>query len=388
MRDPQGYGWRRGTPRAAIALAAGLALCGSASAASAETLRPGFTETVVADSLDSPVSMAIAPDGRVFVCEQGGALRVIRRGALLPRPFVTVPTAANEEEGLLGVAFDPSFAHNGNVYVCYTALAPRRHNVIARYTASGDTARPGSARVLYEMSEHGNAQHVAGGLHFGRDGMLYASTGENADGAFAQSLRTTFGKILRLRRDGTIPTDNPFYAIAQGRYRAIWARGLRNPFGFDIDRVTGRMYINDVGGSAFEEVNEGVAGANYGWPIYEGAGVNPGFRFPVHTYTHEQGCAITGGAFYRPERGGFPREWVGRYFYAEYCRGEIRWIDPASPQAYQVFGRTRVPGPVDIRVGSDGDLFYLARGNTAVTGGAHTSWGTVVRVSPARDAGR
>src|SRR5262245_55134638 len=215
-----------------LALACAARAAGAApTTAPAPGLPAGFTETVVADSLDSPVSMAIAPDGRVFVCEQAGRLRVVRDGRLLARPFVTVPTAAVMEEGLLGVAFDPAFARNGRLFVCYTALAPTRHNVIARYVARGDTAA-GERTIVYEFDAHADHVHVGGALRFGLDGMLYASSGESGDGTRSHSLASTAGKLIRIRPDGSIPRDNPFPAETRGRHGAIWARGFRNAFAF------------------------------------------------------------------------------------------------------------------------------------------------------------
>jgi len=362
----------------------------SAPGSARPTIRAGFTEDVIADGFDSPVSMAIAPDGRVFVCEQGGKLRVVKAGKLLTRPFVTVPTKAIEEEGLLGVAFDPAFAHTRRVYMLYTALEPTRHNVIAWYAASGDTAK-GAATIVYEFDTHAAHQHVGGALHFGRDGMLYASSGECGDGSLSQSLSSTAGKILRMRPDGSIPADNPFPTSTRGRRGAIWARGFRNAFTFDIHPRTGRMFVNDVGGSRYEEIDEARKGANYGWPLAEGPVNQALFVDPVHDYTHEHGCAITGGCWYvvsglRPLGGGsaqwFPPEWREGYFFADYYANEIRWLSSGRPAQLKVFGRTRVPGPVDLRVGADGALWYLARGNSAPTGGPGTGWGTLVRVQP------
>lgn len=353
----------------------------------ADRIHRGFVESVLADSLDRPVSMAIAPDGRVFVCEQGGALRVIGPHGLLARPFVEVATRAEGEEGLLGVAFDPAFARNHWVYVLYTALAPRRHGRIERFTASGDTALAGSRFPVFDLDNDLLRIHVGGAIGFGADSMLYVATGENGEAAFSQSLRWTAGKLLRIRADGTIPEDDPFYDAATGRHRAIWARGLRSPAALAVDRRTGRLFVNDAGAGRWEEVDEGVAGANYGWPELEGPVEREGFRAPVHAYSHEHGCAITGGTFYDADRPSFPREWVGRYFYADRCVGEIRWFDPASPARYTVFGKTLLPGPVDIRVGPDGALYYLVRGTSEPAGGAHRAWGAVVRVSAAGAGG-
>ena len=350
-------------------------------------IRPGFVETIVADSLDSPVSMVLAPDGRVFVCEQGGRLRVIRGGRLLKKAFVTVPTRAVEEEGLLGVALDPAFARTRRVYVLYTALAPTRHNVIAHWTASGDTALAGSERIVFEFDSHDAHQHVGGALRFGRDGMLYATSGEVGDGANAHRLTSTAGKVIRIRPDGSIPRDNPFPALTRGRHGAIYARGFRNAFALDVHPRSGRILVNDVGGDRAEEVNELRPGADYGWPVVEGPSANAPLTSPIHAYTHAHGCAITGGAFYAPAHPSLGREWRDGYFFSEYCANEIRWLSPGRAPRVTTFGRTRVPGPVDLRVAGDGSLWYLARGNSLPTGGEGMAWGMVVRVSRAGGAG-
>ena len=351
-------------------------------------IRAGFAETIVADSLDSPVSMALAPDGRVFVCEQGGRLRVIKGGKLLKKPFVTVPTKPIEEEGLLGVAFDPAFARTKYVYVTYTSYTPTRHNVIARFTASGDTALAGSEWIVYEFDTHGAHQHVGGALRFGRDGMLYASSGECGDGSLSHSLASTAGKILRVRPDGSIPGDNPFPSQTRGRHAAIYARGFRNAFAFDVHPKSGRIFVDDVGGARFEEVDELQPGGDYGWPVAEGPAHAPPLVDPLYAYGHDHGCAITGGAFYAPANPSLGGHWRDGYFFEDYCANEIRWLSPARPPVVETFGKTRVPGPVDLRVAADGALWYLARGNSIPTGGAGTAWGMVVRVEAVRPAGQ
>ena len=370
------------------AVAVALALAAPASAAMphagdriAGALHHDFVEQVVADSLDSPVSMAMAPDGRVFVCEQAGRLRVVRAGRLLKRPFVTVPTVAFQEEGLLGVTFDPQFARNARVFVCYTALTPTRHNVIASYVARGDTAA-GEGTIIYEFDTHAEHLHVGGALRFGRDGTLYATSGESGDGTRSHSLASTAGKIVRIHTDGRIPRDNPFPTETRGRHGAIWARGLRNAFAFDIHPKSGRMLVNDVGGVRFEEVNEGRPGADFGWPVAEGPVHQAPFVDPLYAYAHDDGCAITGGIFYAPPRPLLGAEWQDGYFFIDYCANEIRWLSPDKSPRLLRFGRTSVPGPVDVRVNTDGSLWYLARGNSSPTGGPGTGWGVLVRVAP------
>jgi glucose/arabinose dehydrogenase len=335
----------------------------------AASLPAGFSETLVASGLSNPTAMAFAPDGRLFVCLQGGQLRVIKEGALLPTPFLTVSVSSTGERGLLGVAFDPDFTVNQFVYVYYTATTPAIHNRLSRFTASGDVAVAGSETVILELDNLSTAtNHNGGAIHFGPDGKLYIAVGDNANGANAQSLNNLLGKMLRLNPDGTIPTDNPFYAQAVNRNRAIWALGLRNPFTFDIQPLSGRIFINDVGEGSWEEINEGVVGSNYGWPTTEGFTMDPQFRSPVYAYPHSggtvTGCAITGGAFYNPAVGQFPSDFHGRYFFADYCGG---WINLLNTADYTVTGfATGISAPVDLKVGPDGSLYYLARGAGAI----------------------
>src|SRR4051794_22250124 len=185
--------------------------------------------------------MAIAPDGRIFVTEQGGTLRVIKGGTLLPTPFVSLTVDSAGERGLLGVAFDPAFASNGYVYVYYTATTPTIHNRVSRFTASGNVAVPGSEVAILDLNDLSSAtNHNGGALHFGPDGKLYVAVGENANGANSQTLSNLLGKILRLNADGSIPPDNPFYTQTTGVNRAIWALGLRNPYTFSFQPGTGR----------------------------------------------------------------------------------------------------------------------------------------------------
>jgi len=292
-----------------------------------------FIDTKLVEGLDSPTAMAFAPDGRLFVCEQPGRLRIIENGMLRAEPFLTVATDDTGERGLLGVTLDPDFPAQPYVYVYYTVRSPTVHNRVSRFTASGNRAVSGSERVLLELETLTSANHNGGALHFGRDGKLYVAVGENTRGADAQTLGNLRGKLLRLNKDGSIPTDNPFYRTATGARRAIWALGLRNPFSFAVQPGTGRLLINDVGASTWEEVNEGAAGANYGWPTVEGPARDSRFRQPLHSYQHgtgeERGCAITGGTFYNPAQPRFPSEYVGKYFFADFCGGGIRTLDPA-----------------------------------------------------------
>lgn len=342
-----------------------------ASLAGAATLPPNFTETQVAIGLSSPTAMAFAPDGRLFVCEEAGAIRVIKNNALLPAPFATVNTSTLHERGLLGIAVDPNFASNNFIYVFYTAQTPAVHSRVSRFTANGDVAVVGSEQILLELNDLSpNSNHIGGALHFSPDGKLYIATGDDGSGANSQSLTTLMGKILRINADGSIPVDNPFFGSASGDNRAIWALGLRNPFTFNFQPGTGRMFINDVGESAAEEINDGVLGSNYGWPTCEGpcSPANSNFRDPIFAYGHGSsgttGCAVVGAAFYNPTVAQFPAEYVGKYFFADFCSGWIRKLDLATNTATDF--AAGVLSPADLAVSPDGALYYLARSGGTV----------------------
>ena len=329
----------------------------------AATLLSGFSETQVATGISNATAMALSPDGRIFICQQGGALRVIKNDVLLATSFVDLSVNASGERGLLGVAFDPNFNLNGYVYVFYTTSTEPIHNRVSRFTASGDVALPGSEVVLVDLDNLNATNHNGGAIHFGPDGKLYIAVGENANPSDAQTLANRHGKILRLNADGTIPTDNPFYNTASGANRSIWALGLRNPFTFAFQPGSGRMLINDVGAVTWEEINDGIAGSNYGWPDSEGPTNDAGTRAPIFAYEHgsgnTRGFAITGGAFYNPATPQYPASYTGKYFFADYVNDWIRLLDPVTNTA--TLFATNTNGPVDLQVGANGSLYYLSR---------------------------
>jgi glucose/arabinose dehydrogenase len=322
------------------------------------------------------MDVEFAPDGRLFVAEQAGKLRVLRSNGNLAT-FLDISTKVDSrvERGLLGVAFDPNYSTNRFIYLYYTRKATSTtpvHNRIVRVTAksSGSSVVAGSEQLLLRLNNQtdDNLGHMGGGIDFGSDGKLYASTGDNDTPAKAQQLTNLFGKMVRINKDGTIPSDNPFYSTATGNNRAIWARGLRNPFKLAVSRTTGAIFINDVGGNipeeAWEEINRGVAGANYGWPVYEGPTSDPNYTPPIFAYEHGStdttGCAITGGTFYEPATVRFPGSYLGDYFFADLCNGWIRSYDPATNTASGFV--TGLSSVVDLEVSNDGALYLLSRG--------------------------
>jgi len=340
--------------------------------ARAATFSGDYTEVVYASGLSRAVAMEFAPDGRLFVCQQSGELRVIENGALLSTPFVELDVNSDGERGLLGIAFDPDFAVNQYLYVYYTAKLPAVHNRVSRFTANGNVAVTNSETVILELDNlSGAANHNGGAIHFGADGKLYIAAGDNANGANAQTSANLLGKVLRINSDGSIPENNPFYGTETGRNRAIWALGFRNPFTFAVQPGTGRIFVNDVGQGSREEINELVRGANYGWPACEGAcnPPNADFRNPIFAYQHGGGStygnSIAGGAFYNPPTNLFPETEIGVYYFADFVNGWIRRLDPDNGNHVTGFA-TGLSNPVDLKVGPDGRLYYLARGNGRV----------------------
>jgi glucose/arabinose dehydrogenase len=332
---------------------------GGTKIAAATNLPEDFEEIEIVGSLRAPTNMEFSPDGRLFVLEQAGKILIIKNGELLPTPFLALEEVdSSAEGGLLGLAFDPQFNINRRFYVYYTKTGDPSTNQVSRFTVSAtnpDVADPRSELVILDGIPAG-LQHNGGHTQFGPDGKLYVATGEITKRSYAQSLKTLAGKILRINPDGSVPDDNPFVGTPDVRGE-IWAYGLRNPFAGDTDPVTGRMYINDVGRKRADEINLGVAGANYGWPECEGECENPhpDFEDPIYTYSQQTGCAITGGAFYRGTQ--FPEEYQGSYFFADLCKG---WIKRLLPDGTAVDFVTEGPDiMVDLEVSPDGNLYYL-----------------------------
>jgi glucose/arabinose dehydrogenase len=333
-------------------------------------LPSGFGQSRVADDIVSPTAMAFAPDGRLFVAEKSGAVRVIKNGHLLDTPLVIVTASTFSERGLGGIAIDPNFDDNGFVYLYYTAEQPAAHNRISRFTVTpgGDVAPLASEQIILELPEAGNGTaHNGGAMQFMPDGTLLVGVGDHTNSLNGQDMNTPFGKILRINADGSIPIDNPFYDTATGISRAIWALGVRNPFTMDVQPGTGRVFINDVGNAEWEEVNDGEPGANYGWATTEGPFdplQHPSFTNPFYAYSHAEGAAVTGGAFYNPPAVQFPAENVGLYFFADFGAG---WITRLNPHTKQVTPfATGAYGAVDLDVGPDGSVYWLSRVDNAV----------------------
>jgi glucose/arabinose dehydrogenase len=304
---------------------------------------PNLTTQRVVDGLQAPLDLQV-PTGdrhRLFVVEQGGRIRIVRDGALVATAFLDIASriSTGGERGLLGLAFHPAYAQNGRFFVNYTDPNGDTHIVEFHASSNPDVADAGSERLLLFVHQP-YANHNGGGLAFGHDGKLYIALGDGGSSGdpqrHAQDRSSALGKLLRIDVDtGTpfgVPPDNPFVA-RPGAFPPIWAYGLRNPFRFSFDRATGDLYIGDVGQDTIEEVDVTPVGAgggqNYGWNIMEGNQCYPpgqgcsqsGLTLPAVTYTHGDGCAVTGGIVYQGCR--MPG-YHGTYFYGDYCSGFVR----------------------------------------------------------------
>ena len=345
----------------------------------AQTYPAGFTQTELAGggSIEGATAMARAPDGRIYIALQTGELKVWDPASgLQAQPFFTFPVEFNGERGLLGVAVDPNWLSNRYVYAYYSSTSPANSAIITRVTASAadpNTAVGGSAITFANLGTYptGNDWHVGGGLHFGPDHKLYLALGDNGVSANSQSINNLFGKILRMNGDpaNLIPGDNPtsisgIAGTTSGNNRLIWAAGLRNPFTFMFHPVTGRLFINDVGQTDWEEIDEGGPGVNFGWPATEGdfnQQTFPNFRRPFYFYEHGGvpvgGFCIAGGAFYHPAEHAFPADYFGDYFFADYVSAWIKRIDvntkAVTPFADLLFSI------VDMKVDPQGRLLVL-----------------------------
>jgi len=318
-----------------------LASCSSGGSGQVATAPPPATSislTPAATGFASPVAIANAGDGsgRLFVVEQGGAIRIVRNGTVAAQPFLNISSlvTAGGEQGLLGIAFPPGFSARRNFYVNYINRTGIGNTVIARFTVGGtpDLADPASRQELLSIVQP-FANHNGGQLAFGPDGLLYIGSGDgggaNDPQGNGQNTASLLGKILRLdvlsgASPYAVPSGNPFG-------NEIWAYGLRNPWRFSFDRQNGDLYLADVGQSAREEINFQPAGsgtgANYGWNFMEGSlcllttGCSSAVvTLPVAEYDHSSGdCSVTGGYVYR----GSTASLRGTYLYGDFCSGRI-----------------------------------------------------------------
>jgi glucose/arabinose dehydrogenase len=345
------------------------------------TLAAGLRE--VANGLSTPVFLTSPPGDvtRQFVVEKTGKIRIIRDDALVPTVFLdlSAKVSTSTEQGLLGLAFHPGYAGNGRFVVYYTDTSGDTRVALYRVSANSDVADPASEQIILSVDQP-FSNHNGGMVVFGPDGRLYIGLGDGGSGGDpqgnGQNRNVLLAKILRLDMDGNgvvrIPFDNPFVGQANVRPE-IWSYGLRNPWRFSFDRLTGDLYIADVGQNAREEVDVSTdvtqfgKGANYGWKTMEGKAcfspssgcVQTGLTLPVLDYNHSTGCSITGGYVYR---GSALPALLGHYFYGDYCQGWVRSFRLQGQSATQELDWTSLrPGGLITSFGEDarGELYIL-----------------------------
>ena len=334
-----------------------------------------FTVETVVTNLEIPWSMAFAPDGRLFITERPGRVRILDITARSSELALTLDDVYTQSEaGLLGLALDPQFSQNRLVYLYQSARVAGGGavNRLVRYREAGSRL---AERVVLLDNIPAAPIHDGGRVRFGPDGLLYITAGDAANTGLAQDLASTAGKILRLNRDGTTPRDNPFGS-------PIYSYGHRNPQGLDWHPATGDLWASEHGNSGNDEINAIDAGANYGWPRIEGSQTMAGMRTPITFYS--PAIAPSGASFYRGER--FPR--FANNMFIGTLRGThlLRLVVDSSPQRRVVsqerllenrFGRIR-----DVVTGPDGYL-YLCTNNRDGRGSPTSTDDRIVRLVPA-----
>ena len=339
----------------------------------------------IASGLSSPLYLTAPPadSSRLFVVEQTGAIRIIKDGAVLPTPFLDVSgeITSGGEQGLLGMAFDPSYASTGRFVVHYTDKAGNTHLSMFTVSSNPDVADPATEQVIL-TAQQPFSNHNGGQVLFGPDGFLYLGLGDGGSEGDpqgrGQDRSDLLGSILRIDVHGAapyaVPPDNPFVGQS-GVQPEIWSYGLRNPWRFSFDRATGDLYVADVGQDSYEEVDVMPAasgagkGANFGWNIMEGkhcynasSCTQNGLTLPVYEYTHGEGCSITGGYVYR---GAALPALQGLYFFGDFCQGWVRSFRYQAGAATELTDwQSLRPGGMITSFGEDaaGELYIIVQG--------------------------
>ncbi len=325
-----------------LVLMSGLFTCNSSGDGRPDRVWPEIRLNFFLGNIRQPTSITHAADGsdRLFITEQRGRILLVKSGAVSRQPFLDISgnVSCCGERGLLSAAFPPGYMEKRYFYVNYTNISG--DTVVARYrtTQNPDRADPNSEEIILTVKQP-YSNHNGGQIAFGPDGYLYIGMGDGGAAGdphlHAQNASSLLGKMLRIRVESVpkpyaIPSDNPY--VSHRTYRPeIWATGLRNPWRFSFDRISGDLYIADVGQNTYEEIHvqpKGVQGSrNYGWNIMEGLACyasdncnRNGLALPVAVYDHNQGCSITGGMVYR---GSAYASMQGIYLYGDFCSGRI-----------------------------------------------------------------
>lgn len=357
-----------------LAMLIGFALTG----ATQPVFPEGFAYSEIISGLESVSTFCILPDGSILIGKQEGEIYHFKEGMVSPNPTLSIPTIAGADRGLVGIAADPDFSENHYIYCTYT-LEDNSHNRVSRFQLQAEDhsdehdhieflyGELSSEEVIVELSPLRGPWHAGGAIVFDSKGYMFVTTGDNSTPDNAQDLSTTHGKVLRLHKDGSIPTDNPFYHVG-GSASMVWGYGLRNPYTMTINPNNDRIFINDVGKDSWEEINDASEpGRNFGWPLFEGSSNGgDGLTDPVYTYYHTKpftsttGSSITGGAFYVNSEV-YPEKYHNKYFFIDLGGSWINVIDPNNPATPEVFATNLQRGPIYLTQGLDGFLYYFSR---------------------------
>jgi glucose/arabinose dehydrogenase len=341
------------TAAAGSALAALLALTAQVSLAAPA----GFVKKEIKTGLDA-IAIKVAPDGRIFVTEKKGTIRVIRNDQMLDAPFATVQAKTDNtmEKGLLGIAIDPEYMTNHFVYAYYENKDHQGY--VVRWTANGDVAEAGSEKQIFDAGLSGDKDfHHGGDIEFGPDGKLYLTRGNHQNPDYSGNTSVYWGKILRINKDGTIPDDNP-WPQNTGIAKANWASGLRNSQSIAFQPGTGRMHFQDIqDGKTDDELNVGKKGGTYG-------AYSTGDMDPLFHQGSGNGSAQMGGVFYNKIAPGanlsFPKEFEGKYFFGAFGGGKIRMASPPDYKTFEDFDGSE-SAPINFAVDQQGSLWFVTR---------------------------
>lgn len=333
-------------------------------------LPPGFIQKkLTGDNINEATAMVHAPDGRIFIAERSGAVKVFQNGMISTVHTVSTVTAA--EQGLLGITLHPDFATNGKCYLFYTNAASTFHNLDV--IAITPTNQVSSVTNIMQFDPILNGFHNGGALLF-KEGLLYVAVGESNVPAQAVMLDTYRGKILRLTENGDPAPGNPYYNEpgASRQKRSIWAIGMRNPWKMSLDPLSGKIFVVNVGGD-YEEIDDvtnpdPAKNYNYGWDQNGRSGPQQAANtiFAAFSYPHPNwGCAITSGVFFNPTATNYPAEYRNRFYFSDWCSAWFRSVDATNPgTSYEEFSATGFGSILGTSVGIDGNIYYIRYNTT------------------------
>jgi glucose/arabinose dehydrogenase len=365
--------------RCRVALAGAIVASALGGPAHARIFPADLEETVFIEGVEAPTALAWGPDGAAWITGKRGQVWLVRKGEPL-RQVASLAVDVDGERGVTGIAVDPDYATNRQVWLYHTTAEAPVHNRLSRFVHG--SAELHSETVVLDLPPLEGPFHNGGCLRFARDKTLFVSVGDGGNRAAAPNPRDLRGKILHLNRDGSAasrpdpaarphppdpdgsPGDEAVPPAGLAGDARVWACGFRNPWRFNLQPGTETLFIGDVGENGWEELDVGVAGGDYGWPAIEGPEPpnQPGYVYPILSYAHDAQApnAITAGDHAKP--GDLTPEYTGHYFFGDWGLGHLYRVvlDTENRPARVELWATDVVSPVDIQFGPDGALYYVA----------------------------